>query len=251
MAKFLWKVWLRLNKLTPNPTDYVAEVDTAGHTRRQQDIIERIAAEGSEVKSETIKAILDRANAVKREFLLEGYSVYDDFIHLTPRITGSWTGKETYTEGKHKATVDATLSKAMHEDLKTLGVEVLGVAESGARIMLVTDVATGKTDGTITPGDDIVIAGDKIKVVGLPQPNGSTETGINVFFVSAAGVATPATRISENMPSKVVARVPAALAKNASYTLRIVTRFTAGVTLLKMPRVIEYDLPLNVPKAQD
>jgi hypothetical protein len=86
MAKFNWKVWLRPNKLTPNPTDFVAEVDTAGDTRRQQDIIDRIIAEGSEVKPETIKAILDRANAVKRDFILAGYGVFDDFIHLTPRV---------------------------------------------------------------------------------------------------------------------------------------------------------------------
>jgi hypothetical protein len=69
MAKFLWKVWLRPNKLTQNPSDYVAEVDTAGTTRRQSDIIERIVYEGSEIKSETVKAVLDRANAVKQEFI--------------------------------------------------------------------------------------------------------------------------------------------------------------------------------------
>jgi hypothetical protein len=246
MAKFVWKVWLRQNKLTPSPTDYVAEVDTAGTTRRQQDIIDRIVAEGSEIKAETIKAILDRANAVKQDFILNGYSVFDDFIQLTPRITGVWTGKESFTEGKHKTTVDAVLSKTMHEELKQVGVEVLGVAEPGARILLVTDVATGKTDGTITPGDDIVIAGDRIKVVGKPQPDGSLEPGIGVFFVSAQGDVEPAARISENLPSRVVARVKTDVAFGEN-TLRIVTRY-AGSNLLKEPRVIEYDIPLVVPK---
>ncbi|MDR1603124.1 MAG: DUF4469 domain-containing protein [Tannerella sp.] len=247
MAKFEWKVWLRPNVLTGDPTDYVAEVDTAGHTRQQADIIERMVAEGSEIKSETIKAILDRTNAIKRDFILRGYGVNDDFIHLTPRVPGSWTGTETYTEGKHRATVDAVLSRDMHEELKQVGVRVLGVADSGARIMLVTDVATGKTDGTLTLGDDIVIAGDKVKIVGLPQPDGSMEPGINVYFVTPDGVAaTQAARISENMPSKVVARVPATLAEGI-YTLRIVTRF-AGGKILKTPRVIEYAVPLVVPK---
>jgi hypothetical protein len=246
MAKFVWKVWLRPNRLTADPTDYIAEVDTAGNTRRQKDIIDRIVAEGSEIKAETIKAILDRANTVKQDFILNGYSVFDDFVQITPRITGAWTGKETFTEGKHKTTVDAVLSKAMHDELKQVGVEVLGVSEPGARIMLVTDVATGKTDGTITPGDDIVIAGDKIKVAGKPQPDGSLEPGIGVFFVSAQGDVEPAARISENAPSKVVARVKADIAYG-EYTLRIVTRFTGGNHLLKEPRVIDYEIPLKNP----
>jgi hypothetical protein len=246
MAKYIWKVWLRQNRLTPDPSDYVAEVDTAGVTRSQQDIIDRIIAEGSEIKPETIKAILDRANAVKHDFILAGYGVFDGFVHLAPRIDGSWRGNETYTGGKHKTTVDAFLAKSMHDDLKQVGVEVLGIADSGARIMLVTDVATQKTDGTITPGDDILIAGDKIKVVGLPQPDGVTEPGIGVFFVPADGnEPIEAVRISENQPSRLVARVPATLYEG-EYTLRVVTRFTNGAVLLRDPRVIEYNLPLKV-----
>jgi hypothetical protein len=245
MAKFLWKVWLRPNRLTQNPSDYVAEVDTAGTTRRQSDIIDRIAAEGSEVKPETVKAVLDRANAVKQEFLLQGYSVFDDFIHLTPRVTGSWMGTEHFTDGHHKVTVDAVASKALHEQFKQVGVEVLGVADSKARIMLVTDVATQQIDGTVTCGDDIVIAGQKIKLAGLPQPDGSLEPGINVFFVAADGVTvTPAVRVSENNPARIVARVPADLTAGQNYRLRIVTRYSTGFTLLKEPRTIEYELPL-------
>jgi hypothetical protein len=69
MVKYLWKIWLRPNRLTSNPSDYIAEVDTAGTTRRQSDMIERMSSEGSEVKSETIRAIPDRrANAIKQEF---------------------------------------------------------------------------------------------------------------------------------------------------------------------------------------
>ncbi|MDR1258952.1 MAG: DUF4469 domain-containing protein [Tannerellaceae bacterium] len=243
MARFLWKAWLRPNKLTPDLTDFIAEVDTAGSTRRQQDIINRIMEEGSEVKAETIKAILDRANVVKQQFILDGYSVFDELVHLTPRITGTWTGKETFTKGKHRLTVDAFLSKTMHEELHHVGVEVLGVADSGARIMLVTDVATGKTDGTVTMGDDIVIAGDKIKVAGLPQPDGSMEPGMGVFFVED-GSTQEADRISENQPSRVVARTPYFMGTR-EMKLRIVTRY-GGSNLLKTPRVIEYDLILTL-----
>jgi hypothetical protein len=35
MAKYRWKVWLHSNKLTDNPNNYVAELDSAGATRRK------------------------------------------------------------------------------------------------------------------------------------------------------------------------------------------------------------------------
>jgi hypothetical protein len=249
MAKYLWKVWLRQNKLTPNPTDYVAEVDTAGKTRSLDDIVEQMNAEGSEINPATMKAILVRANDVKRDYVLRGYPFFDEFIHITPRVTGAWSGKETYTEGTHGKTVDALLAKNLREDLdKQVGVHVLGVAGTGADIRLVTDVATGKTDGAITPGDDIVIVGDKIKVAGLPQPDNSTEPGIGVFFVTGGGDALPAVRISENTPSKLIVRVPSSFMPEYRYTLRIVTRYTHGSgVLLNDPRIIDYNVPLFVP----
>jgi hypothetical protein len=245
MAKYRWNVWLHSNKLTDNPNDYVAELDTAGATRTQQHIIDRIMAEGSEVKPETIKAIMDRVNAVKREFFLQGNSVNDGFMHVTPRVTGSWTGNETFNEGKHKRTADATLTAYVKAELKDVAVDVLGVRDSGARVMLVTDIATQQTDGFITLGDDILIVGEKIKVIGLPQPDGSTENGIGVFFRNIdTDTVTPAGRLSENQPSKVIARVPATLPAG-NYQLTVVTRFSAGATPLASQRTITYDSLLN------
>jgi hypothetical protein len=123
-----------------------------------------------------------------------------------PRITGSWTGTETFTEGKHRITVDAVLSKAMHEELKHVGVQLLGE----------------------------------------PQPNGSMEPGIDVYFVDRdSRMAASAFRISENTPSKLMVRVPSSLMKG-EYTLRIVTHYTSGSILLKEPRTIEYEHPLVV-----
>lgn len=246
MAKFTWKVWLYQNKLTEDPTDYVAEVDTAGRTRTQQDIIDRISEAGSEITPETIKAILDRVNHVKQNFLLEGYGINDGLVHLSPRVTGSWTGRETFTEGKHKTIIEAVATKQLHEALKDVGVEVLGVSPESSDILLVTDIATGKTDGTITRGDDIIIAGNKIKVIGKPQPDGRLEPYVGVFFFHpASNKEFQATRISENNPSRVIARVPEE-AFSGQYELHIGTRYS-GSNLLKDIRVIKYGINLIVP----
>jgi hypothetical protein len=72
----------------------------------------------------------------------------------------------------------------MRAALKEVGVEVLGVKDGGAYIGLVTDTATGLTDGTITPGDDILIEGDKLRIA-------PDDDGLGVFFIDAAGMAIP------------------------------------------------------------
>jgi hypothetical protein len=118
--------------------------------------------------------------------------------------------------------------------LGAVGVEVLGVKESGAYIGLVTDAANGKTDGTITPNEDIIIEGNKMKVAP------ADETGLGVFFVAADGAETPVThRLTVNTPKKLIARVPALAA--GMYTLKVVTRFSQGNVFLKEPRSIIYN----------
>jgi hypothetical protein len=111
--------------------------------------------------------------------------------------------------------------------------------------MLVTNVATQQTDGAVTLGDDIVIAGNTISLSGLPQPDGSLEPGINVFFVAADGLTvTPAVRMSENTLTRLITRMPPDLTAGQNYWLRIATRYSNSLTLLRESRSIEYELPL-------
>jgi len=128
----------------------------------------------------------------------------------------------------------------MREALKEVTLEVLGVKDDGgARIGLVTTNMTGLTDGIIMSEDVIIIEGEKIKIA--PED----EAGIGVFFVNYNGDPIPLTHpIVQNEPKNVLVIVPHLIP--GQYTLRIVTRYTHGSTLLKEPRVIEYDRPLAV-----
>jgi hypothetical protein len=64
-------------------------------------------------------------------------------------------------------------------------------------------VTTGKTDGTITPDEDIIVSGDKIKIL-LED-----DVALGVFFVDVSDAETRLTRkLAENMPKKLVFRLP-------------------------------------------
>jgi hypothetical protein len=240
--RFFWKVWLKLNILTDKTeNDYVAEVSTAGKKPiRNTDIAQIIKERGSEMDYNTIVDILNHADAIVREQVQTEHSIQTGVVHILPRVKGPWLGLSAkYDPEIHKVTLDMTPSPEMHKALEEVGVEVLGVKDSGAVIGLVTDAATGKTDGTITPLDQIIIEGAKIKIA--PE----NEDGLGVFFVNEDGIATLSThRLLQNDPKKVITQVPNLMA--AQYTLRIITRYSNGTVLLKKPRTIDYEYPLKV-----
>ncbi|MDR2798744.1 MAG: DUF4469 domain-containing protein [Treponema sp.] len=243
--KTFWKVWLRRNLLTKDvENDFVVEVSTAGNTLRNDDIATRMVAGRSELRLETILGILQTRDEIVREALAAGSAVQDGCARIAPRITGSWVGvNHTFDPAVHKITLDLSPSQEMRSVLETVGVEVLGEKDSGAFIGLVTDVITGKTDGAITPEEDIIVTGDKIKIAPEDEP------GLGVFFVDASGAETRVTRkLTENMPKKLVFRVPSL--SPGAYTIKIITRFSNAQHLLNEPRTITYDFPLIVPQPE-
>jgi hypothetical protein len=242
--RFFWKIWLRLNPLSKNVNnDYLAEISTAGNTLQNKDIARYIVKERSELRYETILSILNERDAVVRDAVLAGASAQDGNIRIAPRISGNWIGSNpAFDHEAHKITVDAIptaeFRKALEEEV---GVEVLGKkVDGGAFIGLVTDILTRKTDGTISRSGDIIITGEKIKIAP------ADDTSLGVFFVDDSNTETPLDYpVTENNPKKIVCRVPANL-ENGLYTLKIVTCYSNGSTLLKTSRSIVYDFPLKI-----
>ena len=114
---------------------------------------------------------------------MDGYSVLTKTCQYTPRVLGPWIGSSAkFDPEKHKVTLDITLSSEMREALSHVGVEVLTVKDSGANIGLVIDTVTGLSNDTITPGDDIRIEGEKIRVSG-------EAAGVGVFFIAIPSLA--------------------------------------------------------------
>jgi hypothetical protein len=242
MAKeTFWKVWLRRNLLTHDvENDYNAEVSTVGRTLKNEDIAARIVAARSEQRYETILSILNERDQIVRNTLAQGTAVQDGCLRIAPRVSGSWIGaSHAFDPAVHKIGLDATPSAEMRAVLETIGVEVLGEKDSGAYIGLVTDGSTGKTDGTITPDEDLIVTGDKLKIA----PEDDAELG--VFFVDESGAETRVARkLTENNPKKLIFRVPPLA--DGVWTLKVATRFSNSKQLLNSPRSIVYEFPLKV-----
>lgn len=240
-----WQLNLKPNTLTPdNPNDYVAEVYSRSDTLRNEQIAERIVAKRSEFRKETIESILKLRDEEVKEAIQEGLTFSDGLVRISPRVSGVWdSAKASFDSTKHKRTVDLGATKELRDALETVSVKVLGVKALGASILLVTDTATGKTDGTVTIGDDISIEGDKIKI------QDTEDTAQGVFIIDASGAEHRVTRrLSANKPSEVVARIPADVPEGACKVV-IRTKYSGGGTnVLKNVREIAYSVECKAVK---
>jgi hypothetical protein len=103
-----------------------------------------------------------------------------------------------------------------------------------------TDVESGLEGVGITPGGQVIADGGMMKVWPLGGP------GLGIFFTGEDGTDWPVTRkLTENMPKRLVFTAPDLT--DGRYTLKVITRYTRGGKLLKVPRTIFYPVPLIVP----
>lgn len=163
-----WEFTLRDNPLTKDNTeDCVAEVKSGPKTLRNEDIAKEIKRTGSELKYATLLSVSSQINEIILEALLNGYSVMTDLCQFIPRITGAFDSPEApFDPAIHKLTFDIILTKSVREALAKVKTINQGAKGETAGIGLVTDTLTGETNGAITPNDDILIAGNSIKIAG-------------------------------------------------------------------------------------
>ena len=238
-----WDVYLRPNYLTTDDlNDCVAEVLTRLQTQHNEEIAAKIATKTGQDKN-SVLAILNQRDEEVKNCLLDGKSFSDSLVQISPRVSGVWaSAKAPFDPAVHKRTVDLVLTQEFRSALDEVGVRVLGTQQGGAEISLITDAATGKTDGTITAGDDIVLDGEKIKI----QDEADEAQG--VFFVDSEGKEHRVSRrLTVNKPAQLIARVPADLAEGA-VTLIVRTKYTGSATTLKSVRELRYAYELKAVK---
>ncbi len=234
-----WDVYLRPNYLTTDDlNDCVADVLTRLQTQHNEEIAAKIAAKTAQDKN-AVLAILKQRDEEVLNCLRDGKSFADSLVQISPRVTGVWaTSKAPFDPAVHKRTVDLVLTQDFRGALEEIGVRVLGTKQSSGEISLITDTATGLTDGTITAGDDIKIEGDKIKI-----ENEDDETQ-GVFIIDSEGKEHRVTRrLSHNKPSMVIARVPADVSGEVKVVVR--TKFTNGAALKNVKEIV-YEVPCKV-----
>ena len=245
MAKYTWNGRYRPNAFTPeNDRDQLLDVELLGSVR-DPDLADDIIAEGCEIQKETMVDLFARREKALAKRLLSGYSFVNDIVQMQPRVTGVFEDINTpFDPNVNKCVVDMTAAAALRSSLASeVGVKIIGTKEAGgAKIGAVTNTITGAKDGTVPIGDDVIIEGEKIKIL----DEADTEQG--VFFVDVAGTEHRVSRkLTVNKPAQIIARVPSDLVEG-SVTLVIRTKFSGSSSVLKTVRELKYTFALNAVK---
>lgn len=243
-ASYVWKFDLSEYTLTTDiKNDYTAKVST-NKSMTMEDVAKAVSSERTDLREETLMTAANLLSDKIKELICQGYTVVTGTATYQPTIKGTFIGTSGDLDSvKNKCEVAVNASQSLRDEVAKVKAEFTGnVKDAGnARIALVTDAYTGKTDGTITPGGGLSVTGSKIKCV---NANGSGIGTISFINTSTQEVAATVGTLISNQPSKIIFICPAL--ESGTYTLRIGTYYSNGSTLLKSEREIDYTLPLTV-----
>ncbi|GHT67460.1 hypothetical protein FACS189452_05210 [Bacteroidia bacterium] len=223
------KAWLVKNNLTPDPSDFAGMVESFGSVGAEG-LIDELVNEGMELKRETVLDVVTRYNRKCVDMALRGYNVNTGLVHLHATIKGVFHNK-TWNPEANTLHVSVSQGAELRKAVAETSVEIIGEHADPIAIFGITDMSTGKTDGTVTRGFNAEVKGTYIKLAGDDPTVGvylrNTGTGEVFKF--------PASNIALNEPSRLLLLVPPTLAEG-TYELRVITQFAAGNKPLKQPR---------------
>ncbi|WP_312903224.1 DUF4469 domain-containing protein, partial [Chryseobacterium taichungense] len=172
--------------------------------------------------------------------LCDGFSVNTGYFTASTTIRGVFDSpSETFNKDKHSIIFQFNQGEKLRAEIPNIEVSILGVAESSAVILQVTDVKSGSVNDLLTPGRNLKIVGSKIKVAG-------DDPSVGIYFVDVATQERTKVEPSDivtNNPSELILVIPALAA--GTYNLEVVTQYGGG-TPLKDARTATLDKILTV-----
>jgi hypothetical protein len=243
MADQILYVTLQDNALTPESNDFTGRVKLNG-TWYNTTVARKVTEQRSELRYETILSILNMSDEVKRSGIASGYSVIDGVSHIRPSIIGRFEGQAAqYDPAIHSKGTSMSASPELRKALAASKVVVLGPALTGPVINRVEDVFSGTENGLLTPGRNLRIYGQRLRIAG------EDAAVVGVWFVgadeAAARIRVDDRDLVDNNPSTLTVVVPALAA--GGYFVEVVTQSGANSkTQVKEARTYRFEPVLTV-----
>jgi hypothetical protein len=241
MAK-IFKIFVELYELllTARKDDRSGRVVSTG-SLKVDDLIAVAVTRRSDISATTMKAVYEILREIALEEVCNAKRVDFGLTYNGLGVEGVFIGDHpVWDREKHSLVLTSIAAADVRQALKTIDVEILGMASSGIFVNSLTDVVSGEINTRITPGGGVKLAGSKIKIAGDAEGTGIHLTEINTETVTDI----PATSVLDNEPSKITFIVPANLPAG-DYKLSITTQFANHTILLKEPRTYIFDYALE------
>jgi len=234
------KAYLYDNPLTDNPDDYTARVSSERSLDINQICESAVGRGGADISSSSMQHGVSLFLKEMGYLLCDGYSVNTGYFTASPLIKGVFSSpQETFNTEKHALLFQFNQGDTLREELSSIEVAIMGVADTSLSISQVTDVKTGSVNDLLTPNRNLIINGYKIKVAGEHADTG-------VYFVnqtSGESTKVDTADLVTNNPSELIIMIPELAA--GTYKLQVTTQFGVS-SLLKEPRTVIFDKVLTV-----
>lgn len=236
------KAKLFRNHCTGDPNDYYARV-ISERTLSVRDVCRSAVSRGGAPGDEITMNLNVESFLKEMLYLLKnGYSVNaNGYFSVTAQIKGVFRSSvEKFDSLIHTIYFLFSQGEMMREGLDEVSVEILGIGDASIVIQEVTDMKSGSVNDRLTPGRNLRIRGDKLKIAG-------DHSGIGIYFVNQADgkrIRVEDDEIVINHPSELMIIIPDL--PSGLYTLEVGSQYTNS-RLLKEPRTASFDKLLNVP----
>ncbi|WEK70473.1 MAG: DNA-binding domain-containing protein [Candidatus Chryseobacterium colombiense] len=236
------KAYLYDNYLTKdNPNDFTARTVSERSLNVKQICEAAVSRGGADVTAAAMEHATELFLKEMAYQLCDGYSINTGYFTAGTLIRGVFDSpSETFNSQKHSILFQFNQGEKLRAEIPNIEINILGVAEVSGVILQVTDVKSGTVNDLLTPGRNLKISGNKIKIAGGNPANG-------IFFVNTSTSVRTQVETSEivtNNPSELIVIIPDLPV--GTYTLEVVTQYAAGSTLLKEPRIAELEKVLTV-----
>jgi hypothetical protein len=228
------------NELTGEPKKFKAQVVNS-RSYTFDDIANHLLKHNTGLSGPVIHGVWEGIKDAVKEYVSEGASINTELFYLHPSIQGVFDSlNDGFQRKRHTIRLNlqpGSLFLGIAEKLKARKVN------AGVRtcIQSVTDIKSGSVDAMLTPGRNIRILGQRLKIEGPDPSNG-------LYFEpdddSGTLVKVEESEFVVNNPSEIVAVIPD-LTKG-SWRVRVITQFSTGPKPLKTPRKITFDKNLIV-----
>ena len=231
---------LKANELTGEPSKYRAQVQNS-RSYTFDDIAKHLIKHNIGLSSSVIYGLWEGIKGAVEEFLSEGGSVNTELFRTSVSIRGVFTGlDDNFDKSRHKIRLNLQPGTLLKDLPAKLSVKKVN---PGARTLInsVVDIKSGSSNSKITPGNNIKILGQRLKISG-------PDSSCGLYFVSSKAqeqlVKVDTSDLVINKPSEIIAVIPK-LGKG-NWKLRLVTQFSTGKIPLKIPASVTFEKDLVV-----
>ena len=231
---------LEPNVLTGEDGKYRAQV-TNSRSYTFDDIAKHLIKHNTGLSSSAIYGLWQGIKEAVEEFIAQGGVINTELFQTRVSIKGVFNGLDDgFDPSRHEVRLNLKPGPLLMEAQKQLKAKKISPRVK-AFIRSVIDIKTGTINSSLTPGMNLRIQGQRVRISG-------TDPTCGLYFVSGRQAVEPVkvehTELVVNNPSEIIAVIPQL--DKGDWNLRLVTQFSSGTKTLKEPQIITFDKVLNV-----